>query len=58
MTRIAVLVVALVFLLGFAFLTIDELSRRGLTVAGALSLAILAVMTVGIVGALRNPPHP
>lgn len=56
MTRVAILAVALVFLLGFAFLTIDELRQKGLTVAGALSLLILAVMTVGIVGALRNPP--
>jgi hypothetical protein len=57
MTRVAVLAIALAFLLGFAFLTIDELRQRGLTVAGVLSLLILAVMTVGIVGALRNPPR-
>lgn len=57
MTRIAILAVALAFLLGFAFLTIDELRQRGVTVAGALSLLILAVMTVGIVGALRHPPR-
>jgi hypothetical protein len=56
-TRVAVLAIALAFILGFAFLTIGELAKQGLTVAGALSLLVLAVMTVGIVGALRNPPR-
>jgi hypothetical protein len=56
MTRVAVLAFALAFILGFAFLTIDGLARYGLTAEGVLSVLVLAVMTIGIVGALRNPP--
>lgn len=57
MTRVAVLAVALAFILGFAFLTIDELSQRGFTAAGGLSVLVLAILTIGVVGALRNPPN-
>jgi hypothetical protein len=57
MTRIAVLAVSLAFILGFAFLTIGGIEQYGLTAEGVLSVLVLVILTVGIVGALRNPPQ-
>jgi len=56
-TRIFVLCLALVFILGFGFLTFDAVAEQGVTVAGALSVFILVMLAVGILGALRNPPR-
>lgn len=61
MTRVAVLAVALAFILGFAFLMIGSLAQHGFTaeaiVIGVPSVIVLVILTVGIVGALRNPPR-
>jgi hypothetical protein len=57
MTRVAVLAVSLAFILGFAFLTIGGIAQYGLTAEGVLSVFVLVLLTVGIVGALRNPPR-
>lgn len=57
MTRVAVLAVALAFILGFAFLTIGGIEQFGLSVQGVLSVIVLVILTVGILGALRNPPR-
>jgi hypothetical protein len=57
MTRVAVLALALAFILGFAFLTIDGIRSAGWGVESVVSLAVLALLVVGIVGALRNPPR-
>jgi hypothetical protein len=57
MTRVAVLAVSLAFILGFAFLTIGGLVQYGLTAEGVLSVFVLVLLTVGVVGALRNPPR-
>jgi hypothetical protein len=57
MTRIAVLAVALMFILGFAFLTIAGIQQFGINVQSVLSVFVLVILTVGIVGALRNPPR-
>jgi hypothetical protein len=57
MTRIIVLGVVLLFVIGFAFLTIAVISSQGgLTFASLLSLLIVVLLGVGVVGALRNPP--
>jgi hypothetical protein len=57
MTRIIVLGVVLLFVIGFAFLTLTVISRQGgLTFASLLSLLIVVLLGVGVVGALRNPP--
>jgi len=57
MTRIAVLVAALVFIAGFAFLTVHSIAEQGgISFASVVSLLILVLLAVGIVGALRNPP--
>jgi hypothetical protein len=55
-TRLVVLTVALMFIAGFAFLTVAAVIEQGLTVASLLSAFILLLLGVGIVGALRNPP--
>jgi quinol-cytochrome oxidoreductase complex cytochrome b subunit len=56
MTRVAVLAIALAFILGFAFLTIAGIQQYGINVQSVLSVLVLLILTVGIVGALRNPP--
>jgi hypothetical protein len=57
MTRLVVLGTALVFIVGFAFLTLVSVSEQGFSLASALSVFILVLLGVGIVGALRNPPR-
>jgi len=57
MTRLLILCVALVFIAGFAFLTYVAVIEQGFTPASALSIFILVLLSVGIVGALRNPPR-
>lgn len=56
MRRILVLGAVLVFIAGFAFLTVSEVIANGFTPASLLSVLILALLAIGIVGALRNPP--
>lgn len=56
MTRLIVLAIALMFIAGFAFLTVAAVIEQGLTVASLISAFILALLGIGIVGALRNPP--
>jgi hypothetical protein len=55
--RALVLGAALVFIAGFAFLTVVAITERGFTLASALSVLILLLLAIGIVGALRNPPR-
>jgi hypothetical protein len=55
--RTAVLATALVFIAGFAFLTVVAATEQGVTLATVLSIFILVLLAVGIVGALRNPPR-
>jgi hypothetical protein len=57
MRRNAVFAAVLVFIAGFAFLTLASIVEQGLTVAAVLSILILVLITIGIVGALRNPPR-
>jgi hypothetical protein len=56
MNRFIVQLLALVFVVGFAVLTISSIASQGLTAAGVISILILVLLAVGIVGALRNPP--
>ncbi len=55
--RTAVLATALVFIAGFAFLTVVAATEQGVTVATVVAVFILVLLAVGIVGALRNPPR-
>ena len=56
MRRKLVLGAALAFIAGFAFLTVTAVVENGFTPASLLSVLILALLAIGIVGALRNPP--
>ena len=57
MRRDLVLAAALVFIAGFAFLTVASIVQQGFSVAALLSILILVLLSIGIVGALRNPPR-
>jgi hypothetical protein len=57
MMRTAILAVALIFIVGFAFLTIGAAVEQGLSVATFISGFILLLLGVGIIGALFNPPR-
>jgi hypothetical protein len=57
MTRLLVLIAALVFIAGFAFLTFTQVAEHGVSLAALLSVFILVLLGVGIIGALRNPPQ-
>lgn len=57
MRRTLVLGAALVFIAGFAFLTVTAVVEDGFTAASLLSALILVLLTVGIVGALLNRPR-
>jgi quinol-cytochrome oxidoreductase complex cytochrome b subunit len=57
MTRTVVLLVALIFIAGFAFLTVSSALEQGLTIGSLLSAFIVLLLLVGIVGALFNPPR-
>ncbi len=57
MTRTLVLAVGLVFVLGFAFLTISSALEQGLTIGSLLSALVILLLLVGIVSALFNPPR-
>ncbi len=56
-TRLFVLLAALVFIAGFAFLTCVSVIEQGFSLASLLSVCILVLLGVGVVGALRNPPR-
>jgi len=57
MTRVIVLAIALAFMLGFAVLTVTGIREAGFGVESLVALGVLALLVVGIVGALRNPPR-
>jgi hypothetical protein len=57
MARVLVVLAALVFIAGFAFLTYRALSEQGVTALGLVSAFIVVLLAVGIIGALRNPPR-
>jgi len=57
MTRRLVLGAALLFIAGFAFLTVSAVSQQGFTLLSAVSIFVLVLLGVGIVGALLNPPR-
>jgi hypothetical protein len=60
MRRLVVLLVGVVFVAGFGFLTISVVTKEGLTIvsviSAAVSLLVLALVFVAIVGSLRDPP--
>jgi hypothetical protein len=57
MTRLLILLVAALFIVGFAFLTISDIAARGFTLGSAVSIAVIVLMAIGILGPLLNPPR-
>jgi hypothetical protein len=55
--RRLVLGAALLFIVGFAFLTLSAISQQGFTLLSAVSILVLVLLGVGIVGAIFNPPR-
>ena len=54
--RRAILAVVSVFLLGFGVLTIYAAIDRGFTILSVVSILILALLSIGILGALWQQP--
>lgn len=57
MTRLLVFAAALLFIAGFALLTVRAVAEQGFNAYSAISLFILVLLAVGVIGALRNPPR-
>jgi hypothetical protein len=57
MIRLVVIATMLAFIAGLAFLTYAEIVRQGFSAGSAVSIFVLVLLSVGIVGALRNPPR-
>jgi hypothetical protein len=56
--RQVVLLVVLLFLALLVYLTASMVKRHGLDVGGIVSIAVIAILAVGVVGALlHNPRH-
>jgi hypothetical protein len=56
--RTIVLLIVLVFIVGFGYLTISTIAQEGFGLFQAISLVILALFVFGAVGALLRPPPP
>jgi len=52
--RVALLVIAFIFLLGFFAITLATIRAEGLNVLSVLSVVIIALMGIGIFGALAS----
>jgi hypothetical protein len=55
--RIAVLTIALAFILLLGTLTVYVFIHNGVSADGVIAVLILVLFIVGIVGALRHPPR-
>jgi hypothetical protein len=56
MARLLVLTIAIVFVFGFAVLTIVAFVEEGVTLPGVVSVLVLALLGVGVLGALLGKP--
>ncbi len=57
MARRIVLAIVLLFIVGLAFLTLDDVARNGISALAVISVGILLLFFFGIVGALSQPPR-
>ncbi len=58
MTRVLILLVAALFIVGFAFLTLSTISAQGgVSLGTGISVFVVVLMGIGILGALLNPPR-
>jgi len=56
-TRLLVLWVFILFIIGFAVLTVRAASEQGFSIFTVISVFILVLLAVGVIGTLRNPPR-
>ncbi len=55
MTRVLILLVAMLFVVGFAYLTLHTIvEQKGISLGTAISVFIVVLMGVGIFGALLD----
>jgi hypothetical protein len=58
MTRVLILLLAALFIVGFAFLTLHTIvAQGGVSLGTGISVFVVVLMGVGILGALLNPPR-
>jgi hypothetical protein len=55
--RLALLAVATVFCLAFGAMTLSVIADSGLDILTLISLGIVAMVLLGLYGAIRNPPQ-
>lgn len=55
--RAAVFTVALLFIVAFGVLTVRDIRVHGATPVDIIAIAVLAVFTIGVVGAFLHPPR-
>jgi hypothetical protein len=55
--RLALLAVAAVFCLAFGAMTLAVIADSGLDILTIISLGIVAMVLLGLYGAIRNPPQ-
>jgi hypothetical protein len=54
--RTALLLVGIVFCIGFTAMTLAAAAESGFGILTLLSLGIVALIGAGLIGAIRNPP--
>jgi len=57
MTRTVVMWAAVLFILGFAVLTVHAVAEQGVSLASVVSFFVLVLLGVGVIGAIRHPPR-
>lgn len=55
--RIAILLAGLLFVLLFGLLTLSVVAESGLDILTVTSFAIVVIVGVGLISAIRNPPR-
>jgi len=55
--RLAVLMIALLLIVMLSALTIADIAHYGFTVLDVVAVLILVPFSIGVIGALRNPPR-
>jgi hypothetical protein len=55
--RLTVLTIVLLFILALGALTVLDIARNGITALAVVAVGVLLLFTIGIVGALREPPR-
>jgi len=55
--RLGVLAAVVVFIAGFALLTAIDIARHGLTPLAVVALLVLALVSIGVLGAFATRPR-